>query len=153
LPADKSFTVGPSYWTSLSDSTCLSFSGIATYETTFDLSNPQAKNWQLDLGDVGVTAKIWINGKLVGVSIGPDHFISIPSNVLKKQNQLKIQIANLMANRIAYMDRNKQPWKIFYNINMSAKRKENLLNGVFDASRWSPQSSGLNGPVRLLSYN
>jgi hypothetical protein len=153
LPSRQSFVGGPRYWTNISDSSCFSFSGLATYETQFDLSNPQAKNWQLDLGNVGVTAEIWINGKSIGVSIGPGHHISIPPNILQKQNQLKIQVANLMANRIASMDRNEQPWKIFYNINMSAKRKENLLDGVFDARKWSPQPSGLDGPVRILRYD
>jgi len=39
-----------------------------------------------------------------------------------------------MANRIAYMDRNKIEWKKFYNVNMAARLKQNTLNGVFDAS-------------------
>jgi hypothetical protein len=54
-----------------------------------------------------------------------------------------------MANRIIYMDRNNIPWKKFYNINMSARKKENLKNGVFDASAWQPLASGLSGPVTL----
>jgi hypothetical protein len=58
-----------------------------------------------------------------------------------------------MANRIADMDRKDIPWKIFYNINMSARRKENVLNGVFDAGHWKPVNSGLAGPVRLLRFN
>ncbi|HYJ37192.1 MAG TPA: hypothetical protein VEV87_01190, partial [Chitinophagaceae bacterium] len=57
---------------------------------------------------------------------------------------------NLMANRIAYMDRNKIPWKIFYNINMQARRRENLKDGLFDASTWQPLPSGLIGPVKLI---
>jgi len=54
-----------------------------------------------------------------------------------------------MANRIAYMDRNNIPWKIFYNTNMPARRRENVKNGLFDASAWKPLPSGLSGPVTL----
>lgn len=31
-----------------------------------------------------------------------------------------------MANRIAYMDKKGVDWKIFYNVNMSARKKENV---------------------------
>ena len=54
-----------------------------------------------------------------------------------------------MANRISYMDRNNLPWKIFYNTNMPARRRENSKNGYFDASSWKPLPSGLSGPVTL----
>jgi hypothetical protein len=47
------------------------------------------------------------------------------------------------------MDRNNLPWKIFYNINMPARRRENVKNGLFDASGWQPLPSGLSGPVTL----
>jgi hypothetical protein len=57
-----------------------------------------------------------------------------------------------MANRIADMDRRGIPWKTFYNINMSARRKENLKNGVFDAGAWAPLPSGLAGPVVLKAH-
>ena len=32
---------------------------------------------------------------------------------------------------------------------MSAKKKENVKNGIFDASDWEPKSSGILGPVTL----
>ena len=54
-----------------------------------------------------------------------------------------------MANRIAYMDRSNIPWKIFYNTNMPARRRENLKNGLFDAGAWKPSVSGLSGPITL----
>jgi len=47
------------------------------------------------------------------------------------------------------MDRNGLNWKIFYNINMSAKHKENLVQGVFSAASWKPFASGLIGHVSL----
>ena len=65
------------------------------------------------------------------------------------KNKLEITVANLMANRIAWMDRNDKPWKIFYNTNMPARKKENVKNGLFYAGEWAPQPSGLLGPVTL----
>jgi hypothetical protein len=56
-----------------------------------------------------------------------------------------------MANRIAYMDRNNIPWKIFYNTNMPARKRENVKNGLFDASAWKPLPSGLSGPSNINS--
>ena len=67
------------------------------------------------------------------------------------KNNLKIQVSNLMANRIAYMDRKKIPWKKFYNINFPARKRENRDNsGLFNASSWVPVESGLIGPVNLI---
>jgi hypothetical protein len=51
------------------------------------------------------------------------------------------------------MDKNNIPWKKFYNINMSARKRENVKNGVFDASSWEPLPSGLTGPVTITPVN
>ena len=71
----------------------------------------------------------------------------------KQSNTLEIIVANLMANRIIYMDRNNIPWKKFYNTNMPARRRENAKNGIFDASEWKPLPSGLTGPVTITPVN
>jgi hypothetical protein len=74
----------------------------------------------------------------------------ISSTELKPNNQLEVVVANLMANRISYMDKNNLPWKIFYNTNMPARKRENIgKDGLFDASSWKPLPSGLLGPVTL----
>ena len=73
----------------------------------------------------------------------------IPAEKFKGQDELVVRVANSMANRIAYMDKKGVDWKIFYNVNMSARKKENVKNGIFDASDWEPKSSGLLGPVTL----
>jgi len=98
-------------------------------------------------------AKVFLNGKKLATLIGPSFQLTIPSSDLLKNNKLEIIVANLMANRIAYMDRNNLPWKIFYNTNMPARKKENSKNGLFDASAWSPLPSGILGPVTLTPAN
>lgn len=152
LPAERLYEDGPGYWTNTADSTGLRFSGLASYSTTFEVLKPAESLWQLDLGDFSATAAVWLNGKSIGVVVGPSHLINVPRGLFKEHNQLTVQVASLMANRIAEMDRKDIPWKIFYNINMSARRKENVLNGVFDARHWKPVASGLAGPVNLLRF-
>ena len=58
-----------------------------------------------------------------------------------------------MANRISYLDKQDFEWKKFYNINFPANKRENVgENGLFNASQWKTQKSGLTGPVTLTKY-
>ena len=58
---------------------------------------------------------------------------------------MKIEVANLMANRIRYMDLEGMEWRIFHEINFV-----NILYQPFDASGWEIMNSGLAGPVRII---
>lgn len=138
-------------WTNLQGEDVKNFSGTAKYTTTFKKPIGDAKTFLLELGQVQETAEVFINNKKIGTCIGPGFRIEVPGTVLLDENKLEIVVANLMANRISYMDRNKIPWKIFYNTNMPAKKKENAKNGLFDASDWKPLPSGLLGPVSISS--
>ena len=91
-----------------------------------------------------------LNGRDLGTLIGPAYVVTIERGQWSADNVLEIEVSNLMANRIADMDRRGQPWKIFYNVNMPASRPENRgADGLFDAARWEPRPSGLIGPVTL----
>ncbi len=138
-------------WTLLDGDAYKSFSGTAKYSTSFSKPkfNSPSDGWKLDLGKVNETAEIFLNGKKITTLIGPDFSVVIPFSELKANNTLEIIVANLMANRITYMDKNKIPWKKFYNTNMPARKRENSANGLFDASKWEPMLSGLSGPVTL----
>jgi hypothetical protein len=148
LPGNTNLTTLGS-WTTLADEWARNFSGTARYSISFQKPTGEAKEWLLDLGEVHETAEVFLNGKKLTTLIGPSFQVEIPSALLKETNKLEIIVANLMANRIAYMDRNNLPWKIFYNTNMPARRRENVKNGLFDASSWQPLTSGLIGPVRI----
>jgi hypothetical protein len=152
LPQDQSME-GPRYWTSLEGSALSNFSGKAVYLTRFKLNEASKMRWTLDLGKLSATASVRINGKDLGSLVGPTFKLDIPANLLRAENELEVTVSSLMANRIADMDRKGIPWKIFYNINISARRKENLKNGVFDAGGWSPLPSGLAGPVVLKGHS
>jgi len=137
------------FWTSLADTLAKNFSGTARYTSTFDLPDEKMTNWSLELGEVSATVEVVLNGVSLGSHIGPVFKFAVPPSLLQKQNTLQVTVASLMANRIAYMDRNNLPWKIFYNVNMPARKKENARDGIFSAADWSPVNSGLKGPVVL----
>ena len=136
-------------WTTISDAG-KSFSGTATYSIKFQRPQEKATAWILDLGEVRESAEVILNGKSLGIFIGPVFQIRIESSLFRKENLLEIKVANLMANRISYLDRQQVFWKKFYNVNFPARKTENRKQGIFDASAWKPRPSGLLGPVQLV---
>lgn len=136
-------------WTDFGGEDYKNFSGTAEYTLTFTLPAGKADAWLLDLGKVCNSARVVLNGKEIATLIGPDFRVILDKKHLLKVNTLKIKVSNLMANRIAYMDRNNIEWKRFYNINMAARLRENNKNGLFNASEWLPRESGLLGPVTI----
>jgi hypothetical protein len=138
-------------WTDFGGDAVKDFSGTAKYSITFARPSGKADAWMLDLGKVCESARVSLNGEEVGVLIGPEFKITLDKKQVKKNNTLEIKVSNLMANRIAYLDRNNIEWKKFYNVNMAARMRQNTKNGVFDASAWTPRESGLIGPVTITS--
>jgi hypothetical protein len=137
-------------WTKLAGDAGQKFAGTATYTTTFPLPTGSADGYLLDLGRVGQSARVQLNGQDVATLIGPAYQVYLTKNQLKATNTLAISVSNGMANRVADMDRQHQEWKLFYNVNMAAKLKENRgSDGLFTAAQWSPVASGLLGPVTL----
>ena len=135
-------------WTDFVGDEYKAFSGTAVYTTTIN-KVPVADVIKLDLGSVAENASVYLNGDYIGTVIDSPYQLYIPAEKFKGQDELVVRVANSMANRIAYMDKKGVDWKIFYNVNMSARKKENVKNGIFDASDWEPKSSGLLGPVTL----
>lgn len=137
-------------WTEFGGEAVEHFSGTASYTLSFDAPDSDSDGWLLDLGEVEQSARVTLNGQDLGTLIGPVYKRYIDQNLMKDTNELNIEVANLMANRIAYLEREGIPWKKFYNINMSAREAENRNeHGLFDASGWEPRASGLMGPVTL----
>jgi hypothetical protein len=137
-------------WTKLGGEDAKDFSGTAVYSVNFPMPKGKADAWLLHLDSVHVHARVLVNGQELGVLMGPAYEVVIPATLLKKQNTLQIQVTNLMANRIRALEKEGVHWQKFYNINVSARKKENLgKDGVFTAAHWSPQPSGLIGTVTL----
>lgn len=133
-------------WTSAPDTVAQFFSGKARYSLHFTMPKSAVnQSGILDLGDVRESAAVTLNGQPLGIAWSLPMRVSVPKNVLKKDNILTIEVTNLSANRIRYIDRKGEPWKQFYDINIVDIRYR-----PFDATRWPLTESGLLGPVRLF---
>lgn len=138
-------------WTETGGDEVKNFSGTASYSINFKKPAGKADAYLLDLGKVSSSARVILNGKEIAILIGPEFEVIIDKKLFKADNTLEIKVSNLMANRISYMDRNKIEWKRFYNVNFSARLRENNKNGIFDASEWKPMESGLIGQVSITA--
>jgi hypothetical protein len=137
------------YWTDRPEGSYTNFSGSAVYETSFEKPSGKPDRWLLTLGSLKETAEIFLNGESIGTLIGPPFQVEFNAALLKPENVLQIKVSNLMANRIAYLDRNNISWKKFYNVNFPARKRENLKNNLFDASHWKTKPSGISGKCEL----
>jgi hypothetical protein len=152
VPPDQTINVLAS-WTTLANPVNRSFSGTATYRTMFEKPRQKTSLWILDLGNVKESAEVILNGKSMGIVLGPMYRVNVPDTLLQNTNTLEVKVANLMANHIAYLDQHQIFWKKFYNVNFPARRAENRRNGLFDAGHWQPKPSGLIGPVILIPHD
>jgi hypothetical protein len=148
LPAPR-VASGLMPWASLGDD-AKSFSGTATYTTTFPRPDGAAAMWRLDLGRVHESARVRVNGRDLGTLIGPSYSVTVEGASLTAGNMLEVTVTNLSANRIADADRRGVAWKKFYNVNMPSRLPQNRgPDGLFTAAKWDPLDSGLLGPVTL----
>lgn len=147
-------------WSQMADEGIKYYSGIATYTKTFafNQSIPQQKDGHvyLNLGDVKNMARVTLNGKETGIVWTAPWRIDITSALQKGNNVLKIEVANLWANRLIGDE------KLSYDGPQDGKWPGWLLNGqprpgkryTFTTSIQynanSPlQPSGLIGPVSV----
>jgi len=135
-------------WTKLDDENVSAFSGSGEYSKTFKLAAKNDSDYVLDLGDVRESARVWVNGKDAGVLWHVPFKVNIGQYLKQGKNSLRIEVANLMANRIAAMDKRGVEWRIFNEINFV-----DLYYKPFDASGWEPMASGLLGPVTITQVN
>ena len=147
LPADSKLNKLVS-WTELADTAASAFSGTADYTITFKLPKVDAKEFVLDLGKVHESAHVWINGQDAGIVWGIPFKVRI-GEFLKpgKKNTIRIEVANLMANRIRDTDRKGIQWRNYHEINFV-----NINYQPFNAATWKPMPSGLVGPVTITPY-
>jgi len=138
-------------WTDLVGDSYKTFSGTATYSTHFKKpAGDKSTKYLLDLGKVYESAQVWINGKKAATLIGPVYAFTLDNTELKAENLLEIKVANSMANRIIDLEKRKVVWKKFNNTNFPSRLPQNRgADGLFDASKWEPLPSGLQGPVTI----
>jgi hypothetical protein len=133
-------------WTDFSDdSTTQNFSGTGIYSTSFTLTNKKESDYILKLDEVNESAKVFINGQEVGILWSIPYEVRVGKYLKTGKNTVSIEVANLMANRIRYMDRSGIEWRKYHEINFV-----NIDYKNFDASGWPVLPSGLSGTVTLI---
>ncbi|TKC10459.1 glycoside hydrolase [Pedobacter polaris] len=147
LPADQKLGKLVS-WTELYDNKVQSFSGTGVYTTTFNLPEKNAKEYVLNLNQVDESARVYINGQDVGILWSIPFQARVGKYLKVGANSIKIEVVNLMANRIRDMDIKKIKWRNYHEINFV-----DINYKDFDASKWSVMPSGLIGPVFITPYN
>lgn len=133
------------YWTNLEVDKIDAFSGTARYSTTFHMDEFSHTDYLLKLGNVAHSARIILNGQDIGVLWSEPFVVKVGKFLEEGENTLQIEVANLMANRIRYMDQQGMEWRNYHEINFV-----NIRYKPFDASGWEVMASGLAGPVQLV---
>jgi hypothetical protein len=135
-------------WPQLPDPKAEAYSGSGIYTTTFIIPAKEAGEYILDLGDVRESARVWINDEEVGLLWSIPFKARIGEYLKEGENTLKVEVNNLMANRIRDMDKKGIEWRKYHEINFV-----NINYEPFDASVWEPTPSGLIGPVKIIPYS
>jgi hypothetical protein len=126
-------------WTESSEEGVRHYSGTAAYTTEFLLpvQLPEKARVLLDLGEVRETARVWVNGKEIGVLWKRPFALDVTSAAVAGKNTLKVQVTNLWPNRIIG-DQSLPPEKRFTHTNITKFTKDSPL-----------MTSGLLGPVSV----
>ena len=134
-------------WESLDDDSAKITMGTGVYTTKFKLSKKDDPKgaWQIDLGDVRESARVYINDQFIGCAWSVPFVLDCKQALKVGENVLRIEVTNLPANRIADLDRRGIPWRKMEEINVV---DINYKKTTYD--QWEPVPSGLNSEVKLI---
>ena len=99
----------------------------------------------IDLGDVRESARVYINGLFIGCAWSAPFILDTKQTLKAGVNEIRIEVTNLPANRIAELDRQGVKWRKMEEINVV---DINYKKTTYD--EWEPMPSGLNSEVRLF---
>ena len=128
-------------WTKNNDKRIKYFSGTAHYATNIKISELPKGRLYLDLGKVGIMAKIKINGKDVGGVWTMPYRVEITNVLERGDNKIEVEVVNTWINRILgdrllpLKQRKLTPYTAPWNENAPL------------------QESGILGPVKILICN
>jgi hypothetical protein len=143
----KSFSLTtPQTWETLDDDSAKVTMGTGVYTTHVRLSKTEAKcHWQIDLGDVRESARVYINGQFIGCAWSVPFVLDCKNSLKAGDNEIRIEVTNLPANRIADYDRRGIKWRKMEEINVvDINYRRTTYN------QWEPVPSGLNSEVQLI---
>ena len=132
-------------WEGLDERTAVTM-GTGVYTTVLEMTPGQASGrWAIDLGDVRESARVIINGKMAGCAWAVPFVLECDGLFHEGRNVISIEVTNLPANRISWMDRRRIPWRKFHEINLvDIHYNHTTYEG------WDPVPSGLASGVRLI---
>jgi hypothetical protein len=112
------------------------YSGIGVYEQTIRLSEEEIRqNPVLDLGEVRVAAKVFVNGEAVGTRLAAPFKYDLKDTVTPGKNTITVHVANTLAPHYTIPDMSR-----------------NQLMQSLQYDDVGPTASGLLGPVSLFLY-
>jgi hypothetical protein len=74
-----------------------SFSGVMTYKATVRMTD-KYENVVLDLGEVHVGARLWVNGTLIGDRLWPPYRFNCRNTFQMGENSIRVDVGNLLNN-------------------------------------------------------
>jgi hypothetical protein len=133
-------------WETLDEQTRVTM-GTGVYTTKFKMAKKDhpAGPWQIDLGDVRESARVYINGQFIGCAWSVPFVLDTKGTLREGDNEVRIEVTNLPANRISELDRQGVKWRKMEEINVV---DINYKKTLYD--QWEPVPSGLNTTVRLV---
>ena len=133
-------------WDTLDDDSAKVTMGTGVYTTHIRLSKAEANaNWQIELGDVRESARVYINGQFIGCAWSVPFVLDCKNSLKAGDNEIRIEVTNLPANRIADLDRQGVKWRKMEEINVVDINYRRTTYGD-----WDSVPSGLNSEVRLI---
>jgi hypothetical protein len=141
FPLDKLQT-----WETLDEQTKVTM-GTGVYTTKLKLQKKELGdgNWLIDLGDVRESARVYINGIFIGCAWSVPFILDTKGTLKVGDNDIRIEVTNLPANRIADLDRKGVKWRKMEEINVV---DINYKKTLYD--QWEPVPSGLNSDIKLI---
>ena len=126
-------------WTLRPEDAVKHFSGTAVYEKEFEFQPVAGKRHFLDLGTVGHSAKVRLNGKDLGVAWCKPWRVEITEALKPGENELEIEVVNSWPNRL--IGDAKLP--------KEQRRTRTNINHYDNPANQTLVPSGLLGPVSL----
>ncbi len=142
LPIDKLTS-----WTEFDQPSIKYYSGIARYETTFELPTSwlaKGRGVRIDLGKLWAVGRVRVNGHDAGIQWKPPYRIDVTDWIKAGTNQLVVEVANTWSNRLVGDTLVPKSQRVC---------RTNITRSGTPGKPWKQvplHESGLLGPVRLL---
>ena len=129
-------------WTQSTDPHIKYFSGTAVYSSFFKLKKLPTKPVYIDLGKVMVMAKVKVNGEYAGGVWTAPYRLNITDFLKKGENIVEVEVVNCWRNRL-----------IGEKEVIPESERFTFQTSTYLDAKSELQSSGLLGPVRILSID